>query len=144
MVSCGPAPGGMDVAVLAGDEAGALACVRGMLDLDADAGRDRRACSAAIRSLGSAPGVRVPGTVDGGELAVRAVLGQQISLRAASTHAARIVQAVGEPLAHPVGAVTHVFPTLGRDRRRARRRDGAAGAPQGHAARAGRRHARTS
>jgi AraC family transcriptional regulator of adaptative response / DNA-3-methyladenine glycosylase II len=52
----------------------------------------------------------VPGAVDGAELAVRAVLGQQVSLRAAATLAGRLVAAVGEPLAAPVGGVTHLFP----------------------------------
>jgi AraC family transcriptional regulator, regulatory protein of adaptative response / DNA-3-methyladenine glycosylase II len=56
------------------------------------------------------PGLRVPGTVDGGELAIRAVLGQQVSLAAARTLAARMVAAVGEPLPEPVGTLTHAWP----------------------------------
>src|SRR5262249_19086097 len=48
----------------------------------------------------------------GAEIAVRAVLGQQISIQAAATHAGRLVQAAGEPLERPRGAVTHLFPTL--------------------------------
>jgi AraC family transcriptional regulator of adaptative response / DNA-3-methyladenine glycosylase II len=44
------------------------------------------------------PGLRVPGAWDGYELAVRAVLGQQISVDAASSLAARLVQRFGEPL----------------------------------------------
>jgi AraC family transcriptional regulator of adaptative response / DNA-3-methyladenine glycosylase II len=56
------------------------------------------------------PGLRVPGTVDGGELAIRAVLGQQVSLAAARTLAARMVAAVGEPLPEPVGTLTHGWP----------------------------------
>jgi AraC family transcriptional regulator of adaptative response / DNA-3-methyladenine glycosylase II len=66
---------------------------------------------AAVRA---APGRRVPGTPDGDELAVRAVLGQQISLASAAAAAARLVRAYGEPLAgraRPAGAVTHLFPT---------------------------------
>lgn len=59
----------------------------------------------------AAPGRRVPGTVDGGELAVRAVLGQQVSVVGARTLAGRLVADVGEPLAQPAGAVTHLFPT---------------------------------
>ena len=55
--------------------------------------------------------MRVPGCVDGTEIVVRAVLGQQISVAAARTHAARIVQRHGEPLAAPDGALTHVFPS---------------------------------
>ena len=56
------------------------------------------------------PGLRMPGTVDGGELAVRAVLGQQISVAAARTLAGRLVAAAGEPLAEPHGALTHLWP----------------------------------
>ena len=42
---------------------------------------------------------------------MRAILGQQISVAAARTHAARIVERHGEPLPAPDGALTHVFPT---------------------------------
>lgn len=44
------------------------------------------------------PGLRVPGHVDGAEVAVRAVLGQQVSVAAARTLAARLVTSYGEPL----------------------------------------------
>jgi AraC family transcriptional regulator of adaptative response / DNA-3-methyladenine glycosylase II len=57
-----------------------------------------------------APGMRVPGTVDGPELAIRAVLGQQVSLAAAATAAGRLVARHGEPLKRPLDGVTHVFP----------------------------------
>ena len=56
------------------------------------------------------PGLRVPGTVDGGELAIRAVLGQQVSLAAARTLAGRLVAAAGDPLPEPDGALTHIWP----------------------------------
>ena len=56
------------------------------------------------------PGRRVPGVADGTELAVRAVLGQQVSLAGAATLAGRLVAAHGRPLARPVDGVTHVFP----------------------------------
>ena len=56
------------------------------------------------------PGLRVPGTVDGGELAIRAVLGQQVSLAAARTLAGRLVAAAGDPLPEPDGALTHTWP----------------------------------
>jgi AraC family transcriptional regulator, regulatory protein of adaptative response / DNA-3-methyladenine glycosylase II len=61
--------------------------------------------------LAKAPGRRVAGTVDGHELAVRAVLGQQVSLRGARTLAGRLVADYGERLDRPLGAVTHVFPS---------------------------------
>jgi AraC family transcriptional regulator of adaptative response / DNA-3-methyladenine glycosylase II len=82
--------------------------VRGLLDLDAPAAE----IAARIDLPGYDAGTRVPGCVDGDEIAVRAVLGQQISIQAAATHAGRLVAVAGEPLDRPVGAVTHRFPTL--------------------------------
>jgi len=63
--------------------------------------------------LEAAPGVRLPGAWDGFELAVRAILGQQVSVAAATCLAGRLVEAYGEPLALdalPPG-VAHSFPT---------------------------------
>jgi AraC family transcriptional regulator of adaptative response / DNA-3-methyladenine glycosylase II len=85
--------------------------LRALLDLDAPAREIDTALGGDPVLQPYRPGLRVPGTVDAGEIAIRAVLGQQISLRAAATHAGRLVQAVGEPLPRPVGAVTHLFPT---------------------------------
>ncbi|MEA2167208.1 MAG: AraC family transcriptional regulator [Solirubrobacteraceae bacterium] len=56
-------------------------------------------------------GRRVPGTTSPEELAFRAVLGQQVSVAGARTLTGRLVHAFGAPLSHPVGAVTHAFPT---------------------------------
>ncbi|MGE5625019.1 MAG: AlkA N-terminal domain-containing protein [Bacillota bacterium] len=56
------------------------------------------------------PGLRVPGTWDPFELAVRAVLGQQVSVAAARTFAARIVEAHGTPLENPVDGLARLFP----------------------------------
>jgi AraC family transcriptional regulator, regulatory protein of adaptative response / DNA-3-methyladenine glycosylase II len=56
------------------------------------------------------PGLRVPGAWDGFELAIRAVLGQQITVSAAVRLAGRLVAAHGERLAKPDGGLTHVFP----------------------------------
>jgi AraC family transcriptional regulator of adaptative response / DNA-3-methyladenine glycosylase II len=58
-----------------------------------------------------APGKRVPGAADGAEIAVRAVLGQQVSVASARDTAGRIVASLGEPLAQPLGSLTHVFPS---------------------------------
>jgi AraC family transcriptional regulator of adaptative response / DNA-3-methyladenine glycosylase II len=82
----------------------------GVFDLDAPAAEiaERLGRDPALRFT---PGRRVPGVVDGYELAIRAVLGQQISIQAAATHAARLVAAAGAPVAQPRGTVTHVFPT---------------------------------
>ena len=57
------------------------------------------------------PGRRVPGAADGFELAVRAVIGQQVSVPGARTIAGRLVAAAGEALPEPTGGVTHLFPT---------------------------------
>jgi AraC family transcriptional regulator of adaptative response / DNA-3-methyladenine glycosylase II len=62
----------------------------------------------------ASPGRRVPGTVDPGELAVRAVLGQQVTLKAAAKLGARLVSAYGETLHQPVGSVNRVFPSVER------------------------------
>jgi AraC family transcriptional regulator of adaptative response / DNA-3-methyladenine glycosylase II len=56
------------------------------------------------------PGLRVPGAWDGFELAMRAVLGQQITVAAAIRLAGKLVSAHGEPMAQPDGSLTHVFP----------------------------------
>jgi AraC family transcriptional regulator of adaptative response / DNA-3-methyladenine glycosylase II len=60
--------------------------------------------------IAARPGLRVPGAWDGFELAIRAVLGQQITVSAAIRLAGRLVAAHGTPLAEPEGALTHVFP----------------------------------
>jgi AraC family transcriptional regulator, regulatory protein of adaptative response / DNA-3-methyladenine glycosylase II len=110
-----PAGGGMRVEldVDPRDEEEAVAQLSALLDLDAPADEITAALSAdPLLGPHVIPGLRVPGVVDGGELAARAVLGQQISLRAAATHAGRLVLAAGEPLPRPRGTVTHLFPTL--------------------------------
>lgn len=56
------------------------------------------------------PGLRVPGAWDGFELAIRAVLGQQVAVGAAIRLAGRLVAAHGEALAEPYGELSHVFP----------------------------------
>jgi AraC family transcriptional regulator, regulatory protein of adaptative response / DNA-3-methyladenine glycosylase II len=57
------------------------------------------------------PGLRVPGAADGFELAVRAILGQRVSVGAATSFAGRLVAALGKPLAAPDGGLTHRFPS---------------------------------
>lgn len=56
------------------------------------------------------PGLRVPGAWDGFELAMRAVLGQQITVVAAVRLAGKLVASHGELLDDPDGVITHVFP----------------------------------
>ena len=79
-----------------------LSRVRAVLDLDTDGA----AVAAHLASdpvlapaVARAPGVRVPGALDGWELLLRTMVGQQISLAAARTHLARLVAALGEPVA---------------------------------------------
>jgi AraC family transcriptional regulator of adaptative response / DNA-3-methyladenine glycosylase II len=92
----------------------AVARCRRLLDLDADPlavaealGRD----DVIGRLVRARPGLRVPGCVDGDELALRTVLGRGVSLRAARTRTARLVERFGMPLEQPLGTVTHLFPT---------------------------------
>jgi AraC family transcriptional regulator of adaptative response / DNA-3-methyladenine glycosylase II len=59
--------------------------------------------------VGAAPGRRVPASPDADELAVRAVLGQQVSVAGARTLTARLL-AAGTALPEPVGTLTHAFP----------------------------------
>jgi AraC family transcriptional regulator, regulatory protein of adaptative response / DNA-3-methyladenine glycosylase II len=86
---------------------------RRLLDLDADP----EAVTASLADdpvLGplalACPGRRVPGHVDGNELALRAVLGQQVSVASARRLGARLVTAYGKPLERPEGPLTHCFP----------------------------------
>jgi AraC family transcriptional regulator, regulatory protein of adaptative response / DNA-3-methyladenine glycosylase II len=95
------------------DRAAAVARCRQLLGLDADpaaAAGHLRADPLLAPLVAAAPGLRVPGSVDGPELAVRAVLGQQVSLAAARTAAGRLTAEHGEALARPRGAVAALFP----------------------------------
>jgi AraC family transcriptional regulator of adaptative response / DNA-3-methyladenine glycosylase II len=93
----------------------AIARCRRLLDLDAD---PEAVVDALSRDpdlapvVEKAPGQRIPRTVDEAELAVRAVLGQQVSTKAARTHAARLVTAYGQPVHDPAGGLTHTFPSV--------------------------------
>ncbi len=81
------------------------------LDAGGDAVDAALAADPRLAPLVSArPGLRVAGCFDGYELAVRAVLGQQVSVAAGRTLAERIVARHGEPLAEPAGSLTHLFP----------------------------------
>ena len=97
-----------------GDEPAAVERCRWLLDLD----HDPAVIDAALGSdpllaplVAACPGRRVPGHVDGGELAVRTVLGQQVSVAGARTTTSRLVAQLGERLPSPDGGLTHLFPT---------------------------------
>ncbi|HLH14097.1 MAG TPA: AlkA N-terminal domain-containing protein [Solirubrobacteraceae bacterium] len=96
------------------DLAAAMQRSRALLDLDSDPHSVAEILGAEpliAPLVRAAPGRRIAGTVDAHELAVRAVLGQQVSVRAARTLAGRLVGDCGEALARPFGGVTHVFPS---------------------------------
>lgn len=90
---------------------------RRLLDLDADPIAIKESFSGE-QILGplvrKASGRRVPHSVDGSELAMRAVLGQQVSVAGARTLAGRLVQLCGDPLpdtlVEPGDDLTHLFP----------------------------------
>ncbi|KWX57531.1 DNA-3-methyladenine glycosylase 2 family protein [Mycobacterium sp. NAZ190054] len=97
------------------DLATAIARCRRLLDLDADpeAVDDALGADPDLSVLvAKVPGQRIPRTVDEQELAVRVVLGQQVSIKAARTHAGRIVSTYGEPVSDANGGLTHVFPAV--------------------------------
>jgi AraC family transcriptional regulator of adaptative response / DNA-3-methyladenine glycosylase II len=82
------------------------------LDADPEAIDQQLAEDPLLRGLiARAGGRRVPRSVDGAEMAVRAVLGQQISTAAARAHAARLIARCGDAVHDPDGGLTHLFPT---------------------------------
>ncbi|MEN3296451.1 MAG: AraC family transcriptional regulator [Burkholderiales bacterium] len=90
-----------------------LARVRAQFDLDANPAvieahlRQDPLLEAHIESM---PGLRVPGAFDTFELAVRAVLGQQVSVAGATTLSGRLIARFGEPIETPFANITHHFP----------------------------------
>lgn len=81
--------------------------LRAALDLDAD---PLAINSVLHQAFPTGDGLRVPGTMSGYELAVRAVLGQQITVAAARTLAQRLVDRFGAPIETPFPALTRLFP----------------------------------
>jgi len=93
---------------------GIVHCLRRMFDLDADPLVIAQALGddARLRPLLDArPGLRLPSGWDGFEIAVRAVIGQQVSVAAARTLTARLAQWHGTPLGIGPEGLTHLFPT---------------------------------
>jgi AraC family transcriptional regulator, regulatory protein of adaptative response / DNA-3-methyladenine glycosylase II len=92
-----------------------LARVRALFDLAAEP----QQIAAHLAPLAdSHPGLRVPGAFDGFEIAVRTILGQQVSIKAATTLMSRFVQRFGDPAsalcACPTTQLTHFTPTAER------------------------------
>jgi AraC family transcriptional regulator of adaptative response / DNA-3-methyladenine glycosylase II len=90
-----------------------LARVRHLFDLycDPDAVYETLVSMNDIRPGLCVLGARVPGCFDPFEMAVRAVLGQQITVKAARTLAARLVEAYGIPIQTEIEGLTHIFPS---------------------------------
>lgn len=113
-VTTAPAPGGGEATAPAwsahatveltdvADLAPAVARIRRLLDLDAD--------PVTIARTVPHPGIRLPGAVDGTEVAVRAVVGQQISVRAATTHLTRLTTRLGSAYTSRIPGLTRLFP----------------------------------
>ncbi|KAA0974914.1 DNA-3-methyladenine glycosylase [Pseudomonas sp. ANT_H12B] len=90
-----------------------VARLRRMFDLEANLPTIHRQLAVDPlmgRLIAERPGLRVPGAWDGLELAIRAVLGQQISVGAAIKLAGKLVAQYGQPLRSSVPGLTHVFP----------------------------------
>jgi AraC family transcriptional regulator of adaptative response / DNA-3-methyladenine glycosylase II len=117
VLSVTPAAGALHVSLgrpAPRDLIGIASRVARMFDLNADAAQilaHLRRDPLLARALVGRHDLRVPGAWHPFELAVRAILGQQVSVRGAATLASRIVQSFGEPLAEPLHGVTHAFPT---------------------------------
>ncbi len=130
-IAIGPDRGVLTVRPLAGDRLGVevrfprltalpaiIARVRRVFDLAADPlaiGAQLGQDAALAPLLAARPGLRVPGAWDGFELAIRAILGQQITVAAATALAGKIVAAHGDPLPPEflgeIEGLTHVFPS---------------------------------
>jgi AraC family transcriptional regulator of adaptative response / DNA-3-methyladenine glycosylase II len=114
-----------------------LARLRRLFDLDANpqaiaehlSGDSRLRAAVARR-----PGLRVPGAFDGFELALRAVLGQQVSVKAATTIFGRFAQAYGAPVATPYAALSHTGPQAERIAEASLEQIAALGLPKARAA----------
>ena len=91
-----------------------VAATRGLFDLDADLDSIHAALS-RHEGLAHTPGpVRLPGSLEAFETAVRAVLGQQVTLAAGRTLGARLVERYGTRVETPFEGLTHLFPSAER------------------------------
>jgi AraC family transcriptional regulator, regulatory protein of adaptative response / DNA-3-methyladenine glycosylase II len=85
-----------------------IARMRAMLDLDADPG----AINAVLAPhFAGTEGIRVPGCVDGFEIAIRAIVGQQVTVAAGRTLTERIAHTFGQTIDTPYPQLTRLFPT---------------------------------
>lgn len=99
------------------DETEAAARCRALIGADVDAAAVHEALAADPALAGpvaAAPGVRVPGAVDGAEILTRALVGQQISVAAARTALGKLTVAADERVPSPIEGLTHLFPSPAR------------------------------
>jgi AraC family transcriptional regulator of adaptative response / DNA-3-methyladenine glycosylase II len=95
------------------DTSAALERARRILDADCDpvaVGLQLGADPVLGALVATTPGLRVPGTPDGGELAVRTIVGQQVSVAGARTVLGRLVAAHGTSYDSGIPGLTHLFP----------------------------------
>jgi AraC family transcriptional regulator, regulatory protein of adaptative response / DNA-3-methyladenine glycosylase II len=94
-----------------------LSRVRALFDLDArpDVIATRLRSDARLAPAVKAnPGLRVPGAFNGFEMGLRAIVGQQVTVKAATTIAGRLVEALGEPIVTPLPELNRLTPTPAR------------------------------
>ena len=90
-----------------------LTRVRALFDLDARPDLIAKHLRRDLRlkaAVAANPGLRVPGAFNGFELGLRAILGQQVTVKAATTIACRFVEAFGEPVVTPVAELNRLTP----------------------------------
>jgi len=92
----------------------AIRRVRDLLDLDADPMAINAVLGNSFDNRGESNGLRVPGSLNGFELAVRAILGQQVTVAAGRTFVQRLVDAFGDPIESPYPALNRLFPSAER------------------------------
>jgi len=114
-VSLNKSNDGLDVRVQFGDPRSLFLIIeriRAMFDLNADWAAIAQGLAAdpvlAMRMQAN-PGLRVPGCWNGFELAIRTILGQQVTVKGATTLAGRLARTLGQPFSAP-GGLTHIFP----------------------------------
>src|SRR3977135_2615486 len=88
-----------------------LSRVKALMDLACHPAEVAQALGALAKRR---PGLRVPGAFDGFEMAVRAILGQQVTVAGALTVAGRFAATFGDPVATPFDSLTTLFPTAAR------------------------------
>ena len=88
-----------------------LARIKALMDLSCNPAEVAGVLGALARRR---PGMRVPGAFDGFEVAVRAIVGQHVTVVAARTIAGRLAVTLGDPIETPFGALTTVFPSAAR------------------------------